>query len=165
MEDNDPKWSQLIGGYNVLYNPIAVLKGLSERPLDKALWDELWLNLHHQGDIGIASYVAVVYLMKLRQAEVAFDWNFYALLATIEIQRHKNSNPVLPEWLVSDYQAAWATIKVFCVEDMSQAKNAGELRVYLSIIALAKGQLALGDLLITIDDEQIQGFLAGEMGW
>ena len=162
---DDPKWSQLIGGYNVLYNPIAVLNGLSERPSDKALWDELWLNLHHQGDVGTASYVAAVYLIKLRQTGVAFDWNFYALLATIEIQRHKDSNLVLPEWLVSDYQAAWETIEVFCVEDMSKAKDAGELRVYLSIMALAKGQLELGDLLITIDDEQIQGFLTGEMGW
>lgn len=64
-----------------------------------------------------------------------------------------------------DYQAVWNEITAYCVEDMSKAKDAGELRVYLSVIAIAKGELELGDLLITIDEEQIQGFLAGDMGW
>lgn len=141
------------------------MKALTERPLDKILWDDLWLNLHHQGDVGTASYVAMVYLFKLRQEKVLFDWNFYALLATIETQRHKNSNPPLPEWLVSDYQSVWRKITAFCVEDMLKAKGASELRVYLTIIALAKDELKLGELLITIDDDQIEGFLAGEMGW
>ncbi len=165
LPDDDPKWSQLKGGYKVLYNPLDVLKSLAKAPQDRAAWQALWLHLHHQGDVGDAAYVAVTYLILLRKDGVVFDWNFYALLATVEVQRHKNGNPPVPDWLKSTYLGAWSMITAFCFDDISKLADGEVLKVYLAVIALAKCQTDLGDMLLNIDIEQIADFIAGEMGW
>jgi hypothetical protein len=55
----DSKWSTLAGGYRLPYDPRPAISKLAVN-LDVAnAWEELWDNLHHQGDVGEASYAAV----------------------------------------------------------------------------------------------------------
>jgi hypothetical protein len=56
---DDPRWKILTGGYRVPYDVSVPLGKLFEQGESKELWDELWQELHHQGDIGPASYAAV----------------------------------------------------------------------------------------------------------
>ena len=54
-------------------------------------------NLHHQGNVGEASYAAVTALVDLYCSDHLPDWNLFALTATIEVERHRKGNPSLPE--------------------------------------------------------------------
>ena len=42
-------------------------------------------DLHHQGDLGKASYAAVSLLVEVGETR-ARDWNLYGLIATIEVE-------------------------------------------------------------------------------
>jgi hypothetical protein len=61
---DDPPWKTLTGGYQVPYDVLVPLHKLFERDASKELWDESWQELHHQGDLGTASYAAVPHLLE-----------------------------------------------------------------------------------------------------
>src|SRR5262245_28637188 len=100
---DDPRWRELIGGYKIPYDASGALKRL-ERGEDA--WDDLWEDLHHQGDVGEASYAAVPHLIRIGRMLPKRDWNLYALVSCIEVERHRKTNPPLPDWLVESYQQA-----------------------------------------------------------
>ena len=66
-------------------------------------WEELWEELHHQGDVGDASYAAVPELVRIHRNGGAVDWNLYAIMAIIELARTEPQNPEVPDWLSEDY--------------------------------------------------------------
>jgi hypothetical protein len=100
----DPRWRSLKGGYRRVYDASGALRRLEE---GHDVWDELWEELHHQGDVGEASYAAVPQLVRISRDGGHRDWNLYALVARIEIERHRKSNPPIPDWLLADYSSAW----------------------------------------------------------
>ena len=61
----DPKWEGLEGGYRIPYDPRPVLSKLASGLEVDHAWDELWNELHHQGDVGEASFAAVTALVDL----------------------------------------------------------------------------------------------------
>jgi len=56
-------WGELNDGYGAPYDPRPAIAKLRAEPLDQAAWGELWNELHHQGDVGAASYAAVPLLV------------------------------------------------------------------------------------------------------
>jgi hypothetical protein len=56
---DDGKWKTLLGGYRKPYNPVPILQKLKEQGNVEACWEELWNELHHQGDVDLASYASV----------------------------------------------------------------------------------------------------------
>jgi hypothetical protein len=53
------------------------------------IFEELWNELHHQNDVGEASYAAVPYLLEFARKSEKLDWNVFALISTIELSRTK----------------------------------------------------------------------------
>jgi len=160
LADSDPRWGEFKDGFGHLYNPLPVLKALSEAPYDEGSWRDFWRHLYHQGDVGSASYVVVVALFELRRRRVMFDWNFYALLASVEVDRCKGADTALPDWLRRDYSHMWTVITAFCVEDMAREPKPNVLRGYLAVLALAQGNVDLGHLLIAMDEGDMRAWLA-----
>jgi hypothetical protein len=72
----DPIWRELQGGYRTPYD---ASKPLAQMERGESVWDELWNELHHQGDIGVASYAAIPQLVRIAEAQRKLDWNLYAL--------------------------------------------------------------------------------------
>ncbi len=62
---DDPRWSTLEGGYKVIYDPRPALELLRAGGRTEEAWSELWNELHHQGDIGSASYAAVPHIIDI----------------------------------------------------------------------------------------------------
>jgi hypothetical protein len=100
----DPKWKKLKGGYREPYDPSQALWRLER---DRGPWDELWEELHHQGDVGESSYATVAHLVRIVKGWPERDWNFYGLISTIEMERHRKGNPPIPDWLSDSYELAW----------------------------------------------------------
>lgn len=61
----DKRWSDLKGGYRMKFDPRPFLSSIETDEDTDAAWHELWEELHHQGDVGDASYAAVPHLVRI----------------------------------------------------------------------------------------------------
>jgi hypothetical protein len=162
---NDPKWRELKGGYKVLYDPTFALKKLESGMDNASAWHELWQELHHQSDVGEASYAAVPHLVRIHQATRSLDWNLYALASTIEIERHRKTNPPLPDWLAKSYHEAWVALLELAIDDLKQARDDTSTRALLGAIAIGKGMLKLGSVILDFTDDELLEILDQYCPW
>jgi hypothetical protein len=158
---SDPIWREPEGGYRVPYD---ASKALAQMERGEAVWEELWEELHHQGDVGAASYAAIPQMVRISEAQGDRDWNLYALAATIEIERHRK-NPPLPEWLEPAYKAAWDSLVKLALEDLAGKPDELTLRSALSVVALGRGDLKLGALLNHADTDEIDAYVEEHLAW
>lgn len=166
MQDfDDPKWSELMGGYKVPFNPVSALRRLEAGAETSEAWEELWNELHHQGDVGEASYAAVPHLARIHKTKRHPDWNLYALVSIIEIERHRKTNPPLPSWLESEYTAAWQDLTMLAIEDLAQAADRETVQALLACIALGKGFLEMGTIILDFTQDELAEILDKYNGW
>ena len=126
------------GGYGIPYDPKPALKKLSSSR-DEAI-SELWENLYHQGDIGLASFEAVPKLVQAGEL---------SLVAAIEVARYLESNPKLPTLLKTEYDLALKQAL------NSKSKDEEQLVGYYIIHASVNGQERLAKALHLMDIEEI----------
>jgi hypothetical protein len=155
---NDPRWSELEGGYRgTLYDASKTLIRLEEvNNLKQAdeIYQELWENLHHQGDIGIASYYAVPHLVRIAEEKSLIDYNVLSLVSLIEIQRHKN-NPVIPDALYPIFRLALIKLLDLATSLLSGDCDLTTVTAALTAMAVAKGQIKLGNAIQNMDSEDV----------
>jgi hypothetical protein len=159
---DDPRWAELKGGYRVPFDAVPLLVRLER---GENVWDELWDELHHQGDVGEASYAALPHLVRIAAGFPHRDWNVYSLASTIEVERHRKSNPPVPDWLAGAYQAAWDNLLELAVDDIRRAQDRLMFRSILGAVALAKGDLKLGALIAYSDESEIDEILERYDAW
>jgi len=159
---DDPKWKTLTGGYRTAYDASAALREL-ERGGD--VWDESWNELHHQGDVGEASYAAVPHLVRIGADLKVRDFNLWALISTIEVERHRTSNPPLADWLSAGYTKAWVAACRLAVRDIGEATDPDTIQALLGTIAIAKGNLKLGALISNLDSSELDEILEKYNAW
>jgi hypothetical protein len=120
------------------------------------VWEELWTELHHQGDVGDASYAAVPHLVRIHRTHGRIDWNTYALVATIELARDSRSNPAMPEWLADGYGRALEELAGLALEQLKDAKDPESVRSMLAIIAIWKGVRTYGRVLAELSEDEVR---------
>ena len=157
---DDPKWKKLKGGYRVLYDPTPALRKLAQ---GKNAWKELWENLHHQGDVGDASYAVVPQLVAMVE-DLPRTLDFYGLISTIEMERHRKGNPKIPAWLRKDYRKAVNDLYELAAIDLRKTKNSRMIPWILAAMAFAKGEIKLGTFLCS-DPSEIDEILEESLGW
>jgi hypothetical protein len=158
----DPIWPQLEGGYRAPYDASIALARMER---GESVWDELWQELHHQGDVGAASYAAIPQIVRIYDVRREFDWNLYALAATIEIERHRKDNPALPDWLSPSYKLAWEDLVKFALTDLAGKPDELTLRSALSVVALGRGDIKLGALLNHAETDEIAAYVEDNLAW
>ena len=162
----DPKYQELKGGYNVPYDVRPAVARLAAGVDVEITWHELWEELHHQGHIGEASYVAVVMLVDLYGGDLKPDWNLFQLAALIEVVRYRSTNPPVPEWLTISYKEAWEKLEKLSLSTLSEGVVDHDTRQSaLAILALAAGDLKLGAMLMHLDSSLIDEYVETYMGW
>jgi len=155
---NDNRWSKLKGGYRLPYDVSIPLKSLSSGADKNAVWLELWEELHHQGDVGEASYAAIPSLVDICIAKNLIDWNLFHLANVIEICRTKNNNPPMPKWLGESYREAWGKLFIFSLEALKKSKDDVLIRTIISTIALYKKQPKLARIMTDLDEGELNEF-------
>ncbi|SRR5216684_4927979 len=158
----DTIWRDLEGGYRVPYD---ASKALARMENGESVWEELWNELHHQGDVGIASYAAIPQIVRISEAQRRSDWNLYAFAATIEIERHCKNNPPLPDWLASSYKSAWECLVKLALSDLAGKPDEFTLRSALSVVAVGRGDIKLGAFLNHSDTAEIAAYLEDNLAW
>ena len=156
LELDDPKWGDLEGGYRgVLYNASAALKKM-ERTNDLSamneVYQEFWNELHHQGDVGLASYYSVPHLTRIAKEKQLIDSNVLGLVSVIEIQRHKN-NPKLPSALFPAYNNALTELGELAKLSFNHPWDFETANTLLTALAVSKGQIKLADAIMNLDSE------------
>ena len=136
---DDQRWEKLLGGYRIPYDPRPALARLQSGTNDAMVWKELWNELHHQGDVGEASYAAVPHLVRIYRERPSANWNVYAIIGIIELARKRGSNPDVPTWLDSGYFQAIQQLANLGYLELQNASDPELVRAILSIIAIAKG--------------------------
>jgi hypothetical protein len=107
----------------------------------------------------------VPHLARISKALGGRDWNVYALVSTIEVERHRKSNPRLPSWLGPSYHRALRQLLDIGLRDLAGTSDLLVLQSILAFVALAKGALKLGSLLSHLDDSEIDELLEERVGW
>lgn len=156
---NEADWVGLAGGYKIPYDPRPAIT--KARAGDASAWEELWENLHHQGDVGAASYAAAPLLLELIRESPVPDWQPYSLISVIEVCRIDERNPEMPEWLGDEYGKAWKRVASLATRDLLRSDDELVVRSCLGAIALAKGLRIFGDALISFSEEELAARLEG----
>jgi hypothetical protein len=162
---DDDRWNKIHGGYKTLYNPTNALKKLESGNDIENAWNELWEELHHQGDIGEASYAVVPHLVRIQKEHSNLDWRFYSLVSIIEIERHRKSNPPLPDWIKSSYIQAWTQLLDLSLNDLKHTEDPLVIQSAIGVLAIAKGLLKLGAIISEFDESELMEMLDRQLSW
>jgi len=120
---DDERWNDLTGGNKARFDPRPSLRKLESQQDTGTAWEELWEELHHQGDVGPASYAAVPELVRIHRSGLVADWNLYAIVAIIELARTESNNPEVPDWLREDYFRAIQELAEMGTKDILPPKS------------------------------------------
>jgi hypothetical protein len=152
---DDERWKHLTGGYKTPFDPRPCLHKLESQQDTTTTWEELWEELHHQGDVGDASYAAVPELVRIYRSGSVADWNLYAMVAIIELARTESQNPEVPDWLRDDYFSSIQELAQMGTKDILSAQESETKRAILSIIAIAKGLRTHGKFLVEYSEDEL----------
>jgi hypothetical protein len=151
----DKRWSELKGGYRIPFDPRPLLARLETGQDVAAAWEGLWEELHHQGDVGEASYAAVPHLVRIHRQRGVADWNTYAIVAIIELARDQRGNPEVPSWLAEDYFRAIRELAEIGTAEVLRVKEPDNIRFMLSVIATVRGARTHGRFLVKYSEEEL----------
>jgi hypothetical protein len=152
---DDERWNHLAGGYKSPFDPRPALAKLENQRDTTTAWEELWEELHHQGDVGDASYAAVPELVRIHRRRGVADWNTYAMAAIIELARTERGNPEVPEWLQEDYFRSIQELAEIGAKEILRADDSEAIRAILSVIAIAKGLRTHGKFLVEYSEDEL----------
>jgi|SRR5690242_5861748 hypothetical protein len=152
---DDERWDGLRGGYRIPFDPRPSLLRLEVGTDVDGAWHELWEELHHQGDVGEASYAAVPHLVRIHGQRGFVDWNTYGIVATIELARGQGKNPAVPKWLEEDYFDAIQELAKLGSVEVLRAEGRVAVRAILGILAIAKGARTHGRFLVDYSEEEL----------
>ena len=152
---DDKRWLQMKGGYKMPFDPRPLFIKLGSKKETAETWHELWEELHHQGDVGEASYASIPHLVDICRQSSEIDWNPYAIVATIELARTEAKNPPLPNFLQEDYFRSLQELAQIGAEQILKADDLETVRAILSVIALAKGARAHARFLVNYSEDEL----------
>lgn len=166
MKDLEDKiWTTLNGGYKTLFNPVRIIKALEVDPSSSEAWGSIWENLHHQGDIGEASYAIVPYLIDIYQRNKFSDWQIYSFVSLIMVESNRKTNPSLPKWIEADYSKSLSILYEIAIEDLRKAKDELLIRLIIGFITLYKGLIKYGALISGFDELEIEEIIEEDFAW
>lgn len=148
---SDNLWNDFIYGDNPACVSVECLKRLYQNADDDEAWQELWDELHHQGDIGQESYAAVPHILEIESRAKHFNWNGFALIATIEQDRPENAAPRAGA-IANGYQKAWDDLLKVIANHPQKDWDSNLTRSILSCIAYSRGQRTIARAVMEINE-------------
>jgi hypothetical protein len=160
---DDQRWKNYKGGYGIAYDASVPLRQLFMSGASETLWEELWNELHHQGNLGAASYAAVPHLLEFARTRPKLDWNVFALIAVIELERpHTLSVP--PELSDAYFQSIADIAKILAGHpDISWSDLL--MQSAAACIALARGQREFARVYLELSLRQGLQWIREETGY
>ena len=158
MKLTDDIWKTLEGGYRILYDasiPLKQLELANDKDTINKIWEELWNELHHQGNVGLTSYLALPQIVRIGKLKLIYNWNLLALCCTIEQQRHLGNNPELPQEYNDYYNEGLADLKQYVLDNLNKPLDNATYTLSLATLATCNGQIELGKAIMELEDKDI----------
>ena len=166
LDLNDDRWSTYNGGYShTPYDPRPLIRRLVVGESDQELWATVWDELHHQGDIGEASYALVSYLPKFLSVADSIDWNPLGFTAVVEIERHSAGNPSVPRELQTSYHAALLDLPARALSHRSPPRDIGFTQCLAACVAAGLGHRHLARAYLDFGEDEALTFLRETIGF
>ena len=168
LDFDDPIWDRLEGGYQIPYNPVPALRRLERASTHKEeskIFKELWGELHHQGDLGVCSYACVPQLVRIAESRPPMTFDFFALIAVIEIERHERHNPKIPRDLKEDYSAALKKVPQLIDRAVPPRWDQIMIGATCSALAASKGNRLLARAYLEMSEDNALEFLREKTGY
>lgn len=163
---DDPRWQSYTGGYRVPYDASAPLRRLFVEGASPELWEELWQQLHHQGDVGPAAFAAVPWLLEYAARQKELEWHVFGLIAVIELERtHYCRNRPMPPELADDYSEAIARLPEVVSAHTHKEWSPIVTQHIVACIALARGQRLLARAYLDLDRDGAVKWLTEGIGF
>ncbi|UZR97442.1 hypothetical protein [Chondrinema litorale] len=157
IELENPLWETFEGGYKIKYDVSTALKKLkvsSNQTEINELLNELFTNLYHQGDVGLASYFSLPHLIRTGIEKQLDNWQLPTLIAIIEIARQKN-NPQMPAEYLLEYKNELKQItKLIDINQKTKWERTYSIAA-LSAIAAVNNQLDLAEIILEMESDDI----------
>ena len=156
---DDSRVRTLKSGYGEVYDISPTILALQDSPFNNEVWDELWGNLHHQGNVHEASYAAVPYLVHIYGTSKQVDWQTYSLVGTIELCRFSPKNPDVPLWLKADYDSAHNTLSKLAIRDLAKPCDQTQLKSIIGYLALFSNLPNIARIALHYTEDEISEML------
>ena len=156
LDLNDSKWKTFLGGYNILYDvsePLKKLLNATSAEEINFIIKELQEELHHQGDVGLASYYAVPHLIIIANQKKHIVTDILVLVITIIIAGTNNRNPKIPLDLKADYDKALIELGEIGISLINREWDLALASLALAALAISKGQINLAKAITILEDD------------
>lgn len=162
---DDKIWKELKSGYQILFDPTDIIKTLEKDKNSEEAWESIWEELHHQGDIGEASYAIIPYLIDIHRRKHFDDWQIYSFVSLIIQESHRKTNPQIPTWIEQDYNDSLSELFRIALKDLEEANDELLIRSIIGFIAFTKGLVKYGAIISSYNESEIEEFVEERMGW
>ena len=141
---DDSRWATYRGGYNgMLYNAVPIIQRLQSEGATDEIWQHVWAELYHQGDIGEATYALVPYLVDYQSRRRELDEQLFHFCVLVDLQQPENNNPAIPSELEFSYMRALRALPVIGAERIKPGSAEPVVMGVAAAIALAAGHRVL----------------------
>jgi hypothetical protein len=141
---DDPRWSRYRGGYNgTPFDVVALIRRLQQKGASDPFWELVWAELHHQGDVGEASYALVPYLVEYQSRQRDIDEQLFHYRVVVELAQPENDNPPIPRELEFSYAMALRKLPVIGTDLLRRGCNEAVVMGAAAATALAAGHRVL----------------------
>ncbi|MDF9795360.1 hypothetical protein OKW21_006727 [Catalinimonas alkaloidigena] len=164
-ELDDPIWKDLTGGYQVPYDASDALKRLeasADEKDEELIWEELWNELYHQGDVGTASFLAIPQLVRIYKIKNRASYHVFAFITTIELVRI-NDSIHLPDEFNNEYEEALDRIPELIDLIKDQIWDSVLAASVLSATAIWKKKYKMAELIAELEDDNLTDYLLDQI--
>lgn len=166
---DSPHWSKLRHAYGDAADVPDMLRQLEAFPPNNGYeappYFMLWSSLCHQDDVYSASFAAVPHIIRiLESGPTRATWDFFLLPACIEISRWRGRGPQIPEELRDSYFGALQRIPSLAAAAAEAQWDEVYCRAVAAAIVVAKGQPALGEVILELDPDSAKEFMQSRFG-
>ena len=159
-----PCWSRYTGGYNRQHFDVRpLIARFQAADVDDALWELVWTELYHQGDVGEASYALVGSLAEYLARVPQLDAQALHFAVAVELARDSSDNPPLPPELRDAYDGALRELSRVALTKADQVWPEDVLQGVAALVAVTHGHPVLGEAYQNMDTEAAASFLRDEM--
>ena len=156
---DSPEWQQYRGGYNrAVANVAPFLNKLQTFELSEADWSILWDELHHQGDVGEASYAVVPYLVEYAKSAPRIAWHAFGFPAVVELERTEHGNPEVPAEVRESYFASIQELPKIALSRGEEAWGEHCFEPVMTCLALSLGRRVHARAYMDLTESEIPEF-------
>jgi hypothetical protein len=132
------------GGYKqITYDVIPLIHQLLREGTSHSLWKRIWADLHHQGDVGEATYAFVPYLVEYQGRQRELDEQIFQFCVVVDLALPEGSNPPIPPELELPYAIALRKLPAIGTDLMRRGCSQEVLMGIAAATALAAGNRVL----------------------